>query len=752
MNHPLRPAVLLAAFCFSGTLLADDIELIRFFEQRIRPVLVEHCFQCHSSAKKKRGGLLLDSRNGILKGGDSGPAIVPGKPAASLLVEVLEYEPDGIRMPPKGRLSPGVLKDFRRWIETGAIWPDSQSPPETPAGQQSSDARHWSFQPIVRPTVPKSPHSQWPRNAIDHFVLKRMIREGLQPAPTASPHVLVRRLSYDLTGLPPSAGQLQSNVTRPELQSPAKTIDELLASKRYGEHWGGHWLDGVRYVSDVGYYNFSDLGWRYRDWVIRALNADMPYSDFVTHQIAGDLLPPPNGQDVYADGIIATGVLAMGNYDDQESNKEQLYAEVIDDQIDVVSRQFLGLTISCARCHDHKFDPISTADYYSLGGIFMSSRVLKAGNRIGAPRLQIALNSEADAKRHHEWKAQIEELQKLIEDVETAERPPLEAELQELIAKSLSPPGKAIGIQEGGYSDSRHTGISDMPIYVRGNPHQPGKITPRQLPVVFAGADQIPISAQTSQSGRLELARWIASSRNPLTARVIVNRLWHYHFGQALVRTPNNFGFQGARPTHPELLDYLASELTDSGWSLKHIHRLILNSATWQQAAISVADTESQDPDNRFLARGTIRRLSAEQLHDSILFLSGQLRETIGKGGNRLIYRRVGHEFHSHAASLFDAPAVGTIAPVRTQSTTSTQSLYLLNDSLVSDAARRIAGRYHDLSTTEFANAVWAHLYGCPPGTAEIKASIAYLDGREQDRRWTWVQVLLCSNKFLYLQ
>lgn len=753
MTRILTVSTVCGLFLLLPAGVCDEADRIRFFEQKIRPVLAEHCYHCHSVSNKRRGGLLLDSRAGILEGGDSGPAVVPGRPDDGLLLKVLEYDPDQIRMPPKGRLSDRIIQDFRQWIAAGAEWPKSSVPPK---GSEKRDLRdgekHWAFQPVVRPRVPNNGDSAWPQNAVDQFVLQRLTAAGYSPAPKASPQILIRRLHYNVTGLPPTFPEVNRFLSSTDSKAIQDTITQLLDSPRYGEHWAGHWLDGVRYVSDVGYYNFSDLGWRYRDWVIGALNDDMPYSDFVIHQIAGDLLPDPNGQDVYAQGIVATGVLAMGNYDDQESNKEQLYAEVIDDQIDVVSRQFLGLTISCARCHDHKFDPITTADYYSLGGIFMSSRVLKAGNRIGAPRLEIALNSKADAQRYAARQEEIKELRTLIAAAGPDEREDLSSQLANLMTKVLSPPGKAIGVQEGGYSDSRHPQIGDMAIYVRGNPHQPGEQTPRQLPVIFAGTDQIPIGQQTRQSGRMELARWIASPNNPLTARVIVNRLWHYHFGQGLVRSPNNFGLQGQVATHPELLDFLAAELIDSGWSLKHIHRLILGSATWQQSATGSVGLQRNDPENLLLGRHPIRRLSAEQLYDAILLLSGQLKATIGRGGNRLVYRRVGHEFHSAAASLFDAPAVGTIVPARNESTTPTQSLYLLNDSTVDQAAKRVAQAHRNLSPRDFVSTVWQQIYGRPPENAEIRVSVSYLNSVPADRSWTWVQVLLCSNEFLYVK
>ena len=780
MSRVLFPPLWRAALTAAGAVLATySLALARspadgsieLFEARIRPVLVDRCFECHGpGAKKPKGGLRLDSRALALRGGDSGAVIVPGRPQESLLIEALRHSSDSRRMPPDGKLSKNVIAAFEEWVRQGASWPDggSSASVTTPAPGDTITAEQrafWSFQPVKSVSPPAVAEASWPENDVDRFVLRRLEERRWKPAGRADRRRLIRRATFDLTGLPPTPREIEAFLPDGSPGAFARVVDRLLDSPRHGEHWARHWLDGVRYVSDVGYYNFSDLGWRYRDWVIRALNDDLPYDRFVISQIAGDLLPPSasagakENERAYADGVVATGVLAMGNYDDQESNKEKLYAEVIDDQIDLISRQFLGLTISCARCHDHKFDPITMADYYALGGIFLSSRVLQTGNRIGAPRLKISLTSAAGARRSAELRERIKQAQDELrrseeESVSKTTLAALGRRLEQLRRDAPLERGDAIGVQEGGYGDSRHDRIGDMPIYVRGDPFRPGPVTPRRFPRVLAGDDQQPLGERTSQSGRLELARWIASPGNPLTARVMVNRLWQYHFGQGLVRTPSDFGSRGRRPTHPLLLDYLADQLGRSRWSLKAVQRLIMNSATYQQSSEGDDHTLTADPENIFLGRFSFRRLAAEEIYDSLLAVSGRLGAELGQGkGNRAVYTRIGHEHPFRVASLFDAPATGTTAPQRTESTTAPQALYMLNDDFVITASRSLTERLARAGDSDEAQVDLAYrvAYGRPASPREVRAGRAYLESLPRDRRWTYFQVLLCANEFIYL-
>ena len=563
------------------------------------------------------------------------------------------------------------------------------------------DRQFWSFRPVEKPALPLAGDA-WIRGAIDSFVLHKIRDAGQAPADETSKTLWLRRVSFDLIGFPPTPAEIVAFTEDQDPGAYARIVDRLLASPRYGERWASHWLDGVRYVEEVGFYNFGDLGWRYRDWVIRALNADMPYDKFVVHQIAGDLLPDPNGSEVYADGTIATGFLCMGNYDDQESDKEQLYAEVADDQIDVVTRQFLGLTVSCARCHDHKFDPIPTSDYYAMAGIFMSTRVLGTESRIGAKRLKVPIKHGRQS-------------------------------------------GFAMAAQDGGYSNSRHKKIGDMAIYVRGNYKELGEVVPRRVLQVIAGDHAQPIGERTEQSGRLELARWIADPKNPLTARVMVNRVWQQHFGHGLVRTASNFGALGERPTHPDLLDWLAARFVEDGWSLKKLHRQIVLSATYRQCSNVVVSLET-DPKNRLFARYDRRRLSAEQIHDSLLFVSGRLQIDTTRGDDaRAIFTHTGHLKPWRFGQVFDAPPTGTMLARRDESTTAPQALYLLNDRAVVDSARGLERLFGDDIT-----AVFLAIFGRKPSAEETRWSSDYLE--TTPKPWTLYHVLLCSNEFLYVE
>jgi len=692
---------------------------IEFFEAKIRPVLVERCFKCHSGARKKpKGGLRLDGRAWMLDGGDTGPAFVAGDPAKSLLIESLHYGDKSYKMPPDSKLSKSVIADFEKWIALGAPWPDAESTePSKARGTKRAvtdeDRAFWSFRPVKRPELPAIERTAWVKNDVDRFIFAQLEERGLETAAAADKRVLIRRATYDLTGLPPTPEEVEAFFNDESPEAFSRVVDRLLDSPRYGERWARHWLDGVRYVSDAGYYNFSDLGWRYRDWVIRALNRDMPYDEFVRMQIAGDLVPTENDDD-YADGIVATGVLAMGNIDDQETDREKLYANVIDDQIDLVSRQFLGLTVSCARCHDHKFDPIPTEDYYALGGIFLSSRVLNTKGRIGAPRLKISLDRPGGKGGR----------------------------------------GEAIGAQDGGQPDGRHREIGDMHLYVRGNPFKLGPVVPRRFLRVIAGDDQVPIGERTKQSGRLELARWIAGPENPLTARVLVNRLWLYHFGEGIVTTPSNFGSRGARPSHPGLLDYLADELVRSKWSMKAMHRLIMNSATYQLSVRAESALISNDPDNRLFGRFRSRRLSAEELYDTLLAVSGRLEGELGQGkGNRAIYARIGHAHTFLPGALFDAPAVGTIVSKRSESTTAPQALFFLNDEKVVAASRGLADRVEKSAEPmrERIELAYRLGYSRAPTPRELAVGETFLSKLDASERWTYFQVLLCANELAYL-
>ncbi|MEM7231438.1 MAG: PSD1 and planctomycete cytochrome C domain-containing protein [Planctomycetota bacterium] len=765
LNAAQLSIVLVLLSGLGSRLLADSTaEGIEFFESRIRPVLAERCYKCHSARSKKlKAGLRVDARRFLLRGGDTGASIVPGKPHESLLIESLLYDDRSYQMPPDGRLPKSQIDDFIRWVELGAPWPDEDAKavgPSKEKGVITAESRNfWSFRPVQRVSPPEVRDASGAQNAIDRFILRRLEERNLKLAERAAPRDLIRRVTYDLTGLPPEPEAVEAFVANPSQEAYAQLVDRLLSSSSYGERWARHWLDGVRYVSDAGYYNFSDLGWRYRDWVVRALNDDLPFDRFVRMQIAGDLLSAETDED-YADGITATGVLAMGNIDDQESDREKLFANVIDDQIDLVTRQFLGLTVSCARCHDHKFDPIPTSDYYALGGIFLSSKVLSTKGRIGAPRLKISLNRPDWKERRKKQEAELARMRGELETLERSlESSSLANALRSKIADAVwSLPrdrGETIGAREGAHLNGRHKSIGNMRLYIRGNPFKLGKEVPRGVLSVLSPPGGASIAAQSKQSGRLELAGWIASPENPLTARVMVNRVWLYHFGQGIVRTPSNFGTRGERPSHPELLDHLAAELVASSWSLKQLHRSIVLSATYQQSTHGDPKTERSDPENRLFGRFFSRRLSAEEIHDSLLAISERLQPKLGQGrGNRALYARVGHEHSSLVSSLFDAPPIGTMTAKRDESTTAPQALFMMNDPAVIQTSRAFA-RLIERSGADDAGAIrsaYRIAYGRKPRDEEMEKGRAFLRRVPRAERWAYFHVLLCTNEWIYVR
>ena len=618
----------------------------------------------------------------------------------------------------------------------------------------NEDRQFWSFQQLQK-NAPPLASDPWVHSSIDGFILRKIRESNQTPAPEAPKHIWLRRVTFDLTGLPPTPKEIHEFLSDDSSKSHARVLDRLLSSRHYGERWASHWLDGVRYVEEVGYYNFTDLGWRYRDWVIRALNNDMPYDQFIHHQIAGDLLPNPNGSTVYGDGLVATGFLCMGNYDDQESDKDRLYSEVIDDQIDVITRQFLGLTVSCARCHDHKFDPIPTSDYYAMAGIFMSTRVLDTRSRIGANRLKIQMLSKEEKKHrskvHREW-IELQNQFDALADKTNPEAMAIERRLDALNALPLPQDGEAMAAQEGAYSNSRLNQIGDMPIYLRGDYRAPGKVVPRGVLSVIAGKHAQPISERTKQSGRLELAKWIADPQNPLTARVMVNRVWQHHFGEGIVRTPNNFGALGQRPTHPKLLDWLAKRFIDSDWSLKKLHREILLSATYRQHS-NVPNSVAADPENKLFGRFNRRRLEAEEVHDALLFVSGRLKTYETQGNEaRAVYTHTGHLKPWRFGQIFDSPATGTILAKRSESTSAPQSLFMLNDAAAIKAAHGLESALNNKHKRNAAklNTVYHTLYTRSPSDNESKWALAYL--RQTDKPWTLYHVLLCANEFLHVE
>jgi hypothetical protein len=1122
---------------------ADDL-----FEKDVRPLLVEKCAKCHGDVRPK-GGLKLTSRDHVLKGGDLGPAVVPGKPDASLLVKVVRYQ-DDLRMPPTGKLTDRQVEVLERWVRRGAPWPGAKAAPAPTDGRFAVTEKHrrfWSFRPVAAGPPPAVRDASWPRTPVDRFILAGLEASGITPAAPADKRTLLRRATFDLTGLPPTPAETDAFLTDDSPGAFVRVVDRLLASPRYGERWGRHWLDVVRYADARDLIQLppeSDFreAWRYRDWVVEAFDHDLPYTDFVRAQVAGDLLPAPNGFN--KDGLVATGLLAIADFVPGDVDKHQMIADYVNDQVDVVGRAFLGLSVACARCHDHKFDPIPTEDYYALAGIFFSTRIIPGPVPGNTPLVRVPLLSPAEtarrqeqtvavarrraeleqtvpdaadhayheyltglitgqaegylvaacecrrptpggmatsgdvARRHGlhagvlaEWVAFLDRVAKdatggyppglrdaaagklsgtelgraaaalraslaaeakrveaeavrspekaslarasllhfraddprlatdaagrvtlwpnrsgfagnagpsgprgpvkasakigdhtksvvrfdgdavleaaravppagslfLVfqaaatarpgervvgwEDSDTGrhglglmtdpggrlhavlrkdgqsgdlvdakkaagfetvcvtwgpggttlrrngvatsaktidglssdpkiavlriggpgsgrsprfrgdiaevrvytrqltegEREQVETELRdawfrpddpkpprdpvaELYAEVLSPRGpfwpaaaerdrrlspdvrsriaaqraeldalrkyrpadlpQAIAAQDGGPKGTRHEGFKDAPVYIRGDHKRPGKTVPRGFPQVLTDGREAPIVAG---SGRLQLADWLARPENPLPARVMVNRIWQHHFGQGLVRTPNDFGERGDRPTHPELLDYLAARFVASGWSVKAMHRLLMLSAVYQQGS-QAGPTAARDPDNRLLGRMPRQRLEAEAVRDALLAAAGLLDNA--RGGppftdlavpRRTLYlmaARTGANT-SDFGRMFDRADPSLIVGQRGQSVVAPQALFFLNDPFVSATAKALAERVRREAPGDTEGRI-RHLYALTLGRLPTKAEgaigtelLTSVGGPEPLERYCLL--ILCTNEFLYI-
>ncbi len=703
-------------------------EDMAFFEKRIRPLLEEHCYDCHSSdAQEAKGGLKLDTRAGWAKGGESGPALVPGKPDDSLLITAVRRWDKDFQMPPKHPLPPECVNDLIEWVKRGA--PDPRVGVTAVAGEAKSASKidyesgrkHWAFQPVKLVARPAVTDSAWPRNDVDFFTLARMEQASVAPAPDADPRTLIRRATFDLIGLPPSPEEVEAFVAASlESRNAAmeNLIDRLLASPRYGERWGRHWLDIARYADTCG--NASDYpvpqAYKYRNYVIAAFNADMPFDQFIREQIAGDLLGAAS-QEERARRVVATGYLATARHFAGGVGEPHL---TIDDAIDNVGHAFLGLSLSCARCHDHKFDPVSQADYYALYGVFSSTIFPHPGSEgKNRPEHLVPLATAADL---------------------------------------------AYAVSEGTPADAR--------IHVRGDPKRLGEVVPRHFPTVL-GAQSL--DAQGKASGRRELAEAIVAPHNPLTARVLVNRLWQQHFGRGMVTTPNDFGVRGQPPTHPELLDFLAQYFMKSGWSVKAMHRLILCSRTWQLASTGASE-------NPLWAHAERRRLDAESIRDALLLVSGDL--DLKPGGEhpfpavntwdftqhkqffasydtpqRTVYQMQQRLRRHPFLALFDGADPNSSTASRQTSTTPLQSLFVMNDPFLHERAGNFATRLlreRPDDGTRFDRA-FRLLYARPPQPEETQMATDYLalfaaKPLPADQAWqSLARALLAANEFLYL-
>ncbi len=727
MNTRIRLALsaLLAAATFASSGRAADKDS-EFFENKIRPILATHCYECHSAnASKVKGGLLLDTRDGLRNGGNTGPAIVPGDPGKSLLIKALKHEK--LKMPPRKQLPEAVVADFTRWVLMGAADPREASVSSLYRRMTREEAQtFWAFQP-PRKTEPPTPKSDWARSRIDRFLLARLEEKGLQPARDADRQTLLRRLTFDLIGLPPSPEEIEAFAGDKSDRAIEKVVDRLLASKHFGERWGRHWLDLARYAESNGNADNTPFpnAWRYRDYTIKAFNEDRPYDRFITEQIAGDLLTAgdPKKKDEL---LVATGFLALTSKPRAQNNPDYRM-DLIADQIDVTTRAVLGMTVMCARCHDHKFDYVSTKEYYALAGIFSSSDMLTGGGGKGGGKKGVASGLH-----------------------------------------QLSDGGEAMGVSEGKASNAF--------VCVRGETRNKGETVPRGF-LGIATASEVP-SIPASASGRLELAQWLTAKDNPLTARVAVNRVWQALFGRGIVATPDNFGYLGDKPTHPELLDWLAVQFMEDGWSMKKLIRSIVLTRAYQLASDHNPDNHKIDPDNRLLWRANVRRLQAEAIRDAILASSGSLDREPPAGstsesssnakGKKTTYqikdlprRSVYLGMPRGAAlpeilSVFDVANPNLVVAQREVTTVPVQALFLMNSPFVLAEAKQLAKRLQTGSRDEAGRIDLAYkltLSRTPTSAERDRVQKFLRDSGGKDSAWTaFCHALYAAAEFRYVE
>jgi hypothetical protein len=921
----LAPTLALTALlAAAGRADTPPAEAVEFFEAKVRPVLVEHCYGCHSAEQgKSKGGLQLDTRAGVRAGGDGGPAVVPGKPDASPLVKAVRYTDPDLRMPPKGKLPAEQIAVLEAWVRMGAPDPRTGAAVPQPPGGDAARS-HWAFRPVRDPPAPAVKRGDWVRTPVDAFVLANLEARGLSPSPEADRRTLIRRAYFDLTGLPPTYEEVEAFAADDSPDAFARLVDRLLASPRYGERWGRHWLDVARYADTKdGVLMYGDdrvrpFAYTYRDYVIRAFNDDLPFDRFVHEQLAADQLGPEGDPARLA----AMGFLTLGRTFDNNVH------DVIDDRIDVVTRGLLGMTVSCARCHDHKYDPIPTEDYYSLYGVFAASEAplvpppldpaargpekyekayaAKRKEVEGMLDSQYALLSEAARSRVADYLVHVATTEP--DPMETAIyflslapedlRPPIVARWRTFLARRATPddpvfgpwhdlfalpedrlaagagavvdrwkrrpPGTAPGqlnplVRDalaaaeiasradvartyGGllkrvYDESKPAGsppdaargqlldiltapdsppyfpkghtsrymsradkdafggklqeldrlavkepdappramaladsadLHDPRVFIRGNPARPGASVPRRFLRALAGDAREPFP---NGSGRLDLARAITAPDNPLTARVIVNRVWMHHFGEPLVETPNDFGLRTPRPVQAELLDHLAAALRNDGWSLKSLHRRIMLSNTYRQASSDRPDCRRIDPENRLLWRMNRRRLDLEAMRDSMLAASGRLEHKLygrpvdvagdPQGRRRTVYGLVDRQSLPGLYRAFDFASPDQSAERRPHTTVPQQALFGLNSRFVLVQAESLATR-PEVAGAADPQAKVTTLYRAAlardPDAGELRAATGFVAAAEEATEkppvspWAQLaQVLLLTNEFLFV-
>jgi cytochrome c553 len=742
----LLPLVLAAPAAPAAQPAADRAAAVAFFETKVRPLLAAHCSNCHAAETNSKGGLRVDDRNGLLQGGNRGPAVVPGHPEKSLLLRAVRHAAPGPKMPPSKRLSDEQIAVLERWVKDGAAWPAVKLPASfgrPSAKYEKLRKEHWAWQPLRPATPPAVRDAGWPRSDIDRFVLARLDEKGLAPVADADRATLLRRLTFDLTGLPPAPGLADGFLRDRSPGGYEKLVDRLLASPAFGERWGRHWLDVARYAESTGPSRNVPYphAWRYRDYVLDGFNRDKPYDQFLLEQVAGDLLPAGSAAE-RAEHLVATGFLAVGGKDVNQRFKVRFVMDNIDEQIDTLGRAVLGLTVGCARCHDHKFDPIPTTDYYALAGIFHSTELCagvrnKMGGggldyyapqmfvRVGPPtppdpaaaarlkqlrqalagaraEFQALRGKEGDAKGPNGKPRRMNARQKMNR---------LQNELQALTDPAANGP-VALGVREAKV-------VGDTEVRVRGEAEKLGPVVPRG----FLSLLDVPGAAKVNpaQSGRLELARWLGSPNNPLTARVMANRVWHHLFGRGIVRSVDNFGATGDRPSHPELLDHLAARFVREGWSVKKLVRAVVLSRAYRLGGDAPSGCVAVDPGNRLHWRHAPRRLEAEEIRDAMLAAAGTLdlrrpaaspakdlrvvemtdngpeanrvRQAAAASKHRSVYLPLLRGVVPTSLEAFDFAEQSMVTGRRDATTVAPQALYLLNDPFVRQQALGLARR-----------------------------------------------------------
>ena len=780
--------LLLGLYLLQGATWAQTPE--DHFEKKVRPLLVERCVKCHGP-ETSRSSLRLDSYEGAIKGGKRGAALVPNAPAESLLLKVVRRQGD-LKMPPDGPLSTREISDLELWIKQGAVYPKSNK-------IVRGTAEHWSFQPIKQHSVPKVKDSAWVRNPIDAFILSKLETAGIAPSKQADKRTLIRRVSFDLTGLPPTLSESALYLADDSANAYENMVNRYLASPSYGERWGRHWLDVARYADSNGLDENVAHGnaWRYRDYVVESFNKNVPYNQFISEQIAGDLLPYKSDSEKHAH-LIATGYLTLGPKVLAEVDKQKMEMDIIDEQIDTMGKTFLGLTLGCARCHDHKFDPILTADYYSLAGVFKSTKTMESLVTI-AKWNENPLANEKETAQLKEYTAKVAESKKKADDFLEEQRKALASEkkltpkeieallkdepkasLKKLrdataaLEKAAPELPSAMGVTEGK--------VTDVAIHIRGNTDRLGKVMPRAVPVVLAKANAPAFSEKSS--GRLELANWIASPSNPLTSRVMVNRVWRWHFGRGIVPTPDNFGLLGTNPTHPELLDWLANNFIQSNWSIKDLHKTIMFSNTYKQASTLIPASDEKDSSCNLYWRFVPKRLEGEVLRDSLLQVSDQLDKTMGgsllqvknrafffdhtskdmtkyDSNRRSLYLPVVRNNLFVVFSLFDSTDAAVPNGDRANTTIAPQALFFLNSKLVLDTAELLAQKAIQKAPTAEAQVLYLYenILGRTPTLDEANRAKDFLfqalklsENNPVKAMAALAQILVSSNEFVTLR